>query len=208
MSRAFLNALLAGFSFNCAISLVLFGIGNWKRCFSRATSWMKLNGLLQLTGKQSWSLFKSDVHLPLAATKLWSKLQTGMGGKGMCLNELLMYGRTKCVTNAVHFPVWIGHKPGGVQLSSNGWCQVWSGILETWVRNHSPGKVCMCVCTLWMWQWLFYLMVKRELKCKPLENFTSLGQQLAFLEVGEVSCLLSQLSWQQWFFLKVILVKL
>lgn len=61
--------------------------------------------------------------------------------KGTCLNELLMYGRTKCGTNALCFPVSIGHKPGGVQLSSNGWCQVWSGILETWVRNHSPGKL-------------------------------------------------------------------
>jgi len=27
-SRVFLNALLAGFSFNCAVSLVLVGIGN------------------------------------------------------------------------------------------------------------------------------------------------------------------------------------
>lgn len=78
------------------------------------------------------------MHLPPAAVKLGSKLQAGRE-KGMCLNELLMYGRT----NALCFPVGIGHKPGGVQLSSNGWCQVWSGILETWLRNHSPGKVCV-----------------------------------------------------------------
>lgn len=151
MSRAFLSVLLSGFSFNCAISLVLVGIGNWKRCFNRAASWMKLNGLLELTGKQSGSLLvlESDVHLPLAAAKLWSKLQTGMGGKQMCLNELLICGRTKCVTNTVRFPAWIGNKPGGVQLSSDGWCQVWSGILETRVRNHSPGKVCGYVCNLW-----------------------------------------------------------
>lgn len=122
------------------------------------------------------------------------------------MNELLMYGRTKCGTNALCFPVSIGHKPGGVQLSSNGWCQVWSGILETWVRNHSPGKVCVQSLNM---QWVFYFRVERELKYKPLENFTSLGKQLDLLEAGKVSYLLP-LSYldNSGVFLKVILVKL
>lgn len=40
-------------------------------------------------------------------------------------------------------------------------------------------------------QWIFYLRVERELEYKPLENSTGLGKQLALLEAGKVSYLLS-----------------
>lgn len=42
-------------------------------------------------------------------------------------------------TNALVIDL-IGHKPGSVQFPGNCRCQVWRGLLETWIWNHSPGN--------------------------------------------------------------------
>lgn len=52
----------------------------------------------------------------------------------------------------------------------------------------------VCVFAVFEHERVFHLRVERELKCKSLENFSGLGKQLALLEAGEVSYLLSQLS--------------
>lgn len=135
ISRAFSNTLLAGTGIETKKDVLVELQVGWNG--------VKLSGLWWQTGTDPFWFW--EWCAPPGSTSWFQNHGTICGQAWVEGNvfKLVLCGRT-CVINIECFPVWLGHKSGSVQLSIDGWCQVWSGILETWIRNHSPGNVCIC----------------------------------------------------------------